>query len=107
MPVKTRIAVPEQVARDTVIEIKTLASHPMDSGFRRDSSGKLIPRDILVRFECRFDGQSVFAMDLKPAIAANPYISFFLRVKSSGAITFLWLDQHGNETREQRDIVVV
>ena len=96
---RTRIAAPESARPGEVITIKTLIAHPMESGFRRDASGRAIPRDILVRFECRLDDALLFAADLAPGTAANPYIAFRLRVQRSGTLHFLWRDQHGNETR--------
>jgi len=46
------INVPAKAARGQVIEIKTLFSHPMETGYRPDFNGKLVPRDIINRFVC-------------------------------------------------------
>jgi sulfur-oxidizing protein SoxZ len=48
----------------------------MESGFRVGAEGRRLPRDIVRRFECQLDGELVFAADLFPAIAANPYLEF-------------------------------
>lgn len=106
LSLKTRIAVPGEADAGELLEIKTLVSHPMHSGFRSDATGKIIPRDILTRFECRYDDRLVFAMDLQPAIAANPYLSFYLRAGVSGALEFTWIDQHGERHSETRRLVV-
>ena len=70
------INVPKQAKRGDVIEIKTLVSHPMETGYRRDTMGNAIPRDIINRFVCTYNGVEVFRADLFPAIAANPFLSF-------------------------------
>ena len=68
----TRIVVPAKARKGEVIEIKTLINHVMETGFRRDNVGKAIPRDIISRFVCTYNGDEVFRAELFPAIAANP-----------------------------------
>lgn len=101
-----RISLPTQVARGAVITIKTLVSHPMETGFRRDALGKRIPRNILTRFECLLDGERVFRADFHPAVAANPYLAFPLRAQRSGTLVFRWVDQQGQETVATRELEV-
>ena len=83
-----RIRVPRRAKKGEVIEIKTLISHPMETSFRPGTNGRLIPRDIITRFACMYDGEEVFALELTPAIAANPYIAFTTVATQSGT---LWL----------------
>lgn len=106
MTLKTRISLPENAARGELIEIKTLISHPMRSGFRRDTMGEVIPRDILKEFVCTYDGEQVFKAEFFPAIAANPFLSFFISATKSGELKFRWTDQHGQVTHESRTITV-
>ncbi len=68
------INVPPRAKRGEIIEIKTLISHTMETGFRRTQLGAVIPRDIIRRFVCTYNGTEVFSADLHPAIAANPFI---------------------------------
>jgi sulfur-oxidizing protein SoxZ len=89
------INVPKAVRKGDVIEIKTLISHPMETGYRSASDGALIPRDIIHRFVCTFEGVEIFSADLFPAIAANPFIAFTMRAERSGTLTFRWLDDKG------------
>src|SRR3546814_6188601 len=44
-----------------VITIKTLINHSMESGQRKDKEGKVIPRQIINKFTCAFNGMPVFA----------------------------------------------
>jgi sulfur-oxidizing protein SoxZ len=89
------INVPAKAQRAEVIEIKTLVSHPMETGYRRDNVGNPIPRNIISRFVCRYNGVEVFRADLFPAVAANPFLSFFTVATESGTIDFQWTDDHG------------
>ncbi|MFV0276435.1 MAG: thiosulfate oxidation carrier complex protein SoxZ, partial [Parahaliea sp.] len=92
----TRIHVPSPVDAGTAIEIKTLIMHPMESGRRQDSMGNRLPRRIIHRFDCRFNGAEVIAIDLQPGIAANPLISFVMMVNEPGELTFRWHDDDGS-----------
>jgi sulfur-oxidizing protein SoxZ len=100
------INVPAKAKRGEVIEIKTLISHPMESGYRVGANGTMIPRDIIRRFVCTYDGEEVFRADLSPAIAANPFISFFTVATESGTISFEWRGDNGFAASEHAAITV-
>jgi sulfur-oxidizing protein SoxZ len=89
------INVPKKAKRGDVIEIKTLMSHIMETGFRHTMAGDLVPRDIITSFVCRYNGTEVFRADLFPAIAANPFVSFFTVAKDSGKFEFEWIGDNG------------
>ena len=81
--------------RGEIIEIQTAIRHPMETGYRPGADGKIAPRDIIRRFTCHYDGELVFAADLYPAIAANPYIAFSTVATASGTLRFTWEGDHG------------
>jgi sulfur-oxidizing protein SoxZ len=89
------INVPAKAKRGEVIEIKALMAHIMETGYRRTASGELIPRDIITSFACRYNGVEIFRADLYPAIAANPFISFFTIATESGKFDFEWIGDQG------------
>ena len=64
------INVPKTAKRGQVIEIKTLISHIMETGFRRYDVGQPIPRDIITNFVCTYNGEEIFRAELYPAISA-------------------------------------
>jgi sulfur-oxidizing protein SoxZ len=101
------IRIPAEAKKGEAIEIKTLISHPMESGQRRDSMGQLIPRRILNRFVCTYNGAEVFRADFFPAIAANPFLSFFTVATESGELVFTWTDDDGTIQTEAARITVV
>jgi len=100
------VNVPAKAKRDEIIEIKTLVSHPMETGYRRDNVGNAIPRDIIRRFTCTYNDVEVFRADLFPAISANPFISFFTLAAESGVIAFNWTADNGDTHTETATIVV-
>lgn len=92
-----RVRVPTQAKPGELIEIKTLISHEMESGQRKDATGKPIPRKIINKFTAAFNGKTVFEADWNPAISANPYQSFFYKASESGEFTFTWKDDDGSD----------
>jgi sulfur-oxidizing protein SoxZ len=89
------INVPPKAKRGEVIEVKTLMSHIMETGFRHTADGKVVPRDIVTGFTCRFNGVEIFRADMFPAIAANPFITFFTVATESGKFDFEWIGDKG------------
>jgi sulfur-oxidizing protein SoxZ len=104
MTLRALLTVPASVKRGEVIEVRALAQHPMETGYRRGSDGMLLPRDLIRRVEARFDGERVFDAELHAAIAANPYLAFWLRVPASGVLTVDWQGDRGVAHRESRRI---
>ena len=100
------INVPPKAKRGEIVEIKTLIAHPMETGFRPGPNGALIPRDIINRFVCTYNGEVVFHADLYPAIAANPFITFTTVATESGTIAFSWTDDEGKTQTELAKITV-
>ena len=89
------INVPPKAKRGQTIEIKTLISHIMETGYRHDNMGKPIPRDIITQLTCSYNGEEIFRADLYPAIAANPFVTFYTVATESGTIAFEWTGDNG------------
>ena len=100
------INVPERAKRGEIIEIKTLISHPMETGFRRTQLGAVIPRDIIRLFVCTYNGTEVFRAELHPTIAANPFIVFSTVATESGTLTLRWIGDNGFSVTESAAITV-
>jgi sulfur-oxidizing protein SoxZ len=96
MPTPTpRVQVPSVAARGEVFQVKTIISHQMETGLRQDGEGNVIPRKIINKFVCRYNDAEVFSVNLHEAIAANPYIEFYLRATESGRLEFVWEEDGG------------
>lgn len=102
----TRIVMPASAKKGEVFEIKTIITHQMETGYRRDTVGKAIPRDIITSFTCTYAGEEVFRMELFTGVAANPFVAFTTVATETGDLVFEWIDQHGAVTREQRRLTV-
>lgn len=101
-----RVRMPASAKAGDIIEIKTLISHEMESGQRKDNSGKTIPRKIIKQFTASFNGKEIVKSDWHPAVSANPYLSFFVRVPESGTFTFTWLDDDGSTYKSEHKVTV-
>ena len=104
--VTPRVRVPDSASAGETITIKTLISHLMESGQRKDSDGNVIPRSIINRFTCDFNGQNVIDVTLEPAISTNPYFEFEATVPEAGTFTFTWYDDDGSVYTESQDIAI-
>ena len=104
---KPRVKVPKSASAGDIITIKTLISHKMESGRRKDKkSGELIARKIINAFKADFNGKTVFSVALEPAISANPYIQFTTKVMESGEFHFTWTDDDGTVYEAKKSITV-
>jgi sulfur-oxidizing protein SoxZ len=89
------VNVPAKVKRGQIFEIKTMISHVMEPGYRFTTTGARLPRDIVTSFSCSYNGVEVFRADLSPAVAANPFITFFTVANESGTLEFKWTGDNG------------
>jgi len=94
--VRPRVKVPRSASAGDMITIKTLISHKMESGQRKDSDGNVIPRSIIHNFTCAFNGETVIDVKMEPAISTNPYFEFEAKVPESGEFQFTWHDDDGS-----------
>lgn len=101
-----RIEVPATAKRGEILTIRTLVAHAMETGFRRTQLGVPIPRDIITRFICAYNGVEIFRAELHPAVAANPYLTFTTLATESGTITCTWAGDKGYSHTESAAITV-
>lgn len=94
------INAPKSARRGELVELKALILHPMETGFRPGTNGRLIPRNIIERFVATWNGAEIFSMAFSPAIAANPFVSFFAVAAESGTVTFRWTGDEGFAVEE-------
>ncbi len=96
----------KQAKKGELVEVKALVSHVMETGQRRDASGKIVPRKILNKFVCTVNGKEVFAADFEPAVSANPYIQFKFKAQESGKVVLTWFDDDGSTIVGEESIAV-
>ena len=103
---KPRVKVPKSATAGEVIVIKTLINHEMESGQRKDSKGEIIPRRIINKFTCTFNGQLVISVDVDPAVSANPYFEFQAKIPEAGEFVVTWVDDNGSVYEDRKQIAI-
>jgi sulfur-oxidizing protein SoxY len=93
-----------RIARQgALFEVKTLITHDMETGLRKDKSGQPIPRHILKSFVCAVAGRPVFEATLHPGVSANPFLAFYARPEAGHAFEFTWTEESGRTIVEKRE----
>ena len=91
--IKPRVRVPKKLTKGQLFEVKTLVSHRMETGLRKDKeTGVTIPRDIIRALTVTYNGNEVLKSVWHSAMSANPYTSFYVRAEDSGPMVFTWTD---------------
>jgi sulfur-oxidizing protein SoxZ len=103
----SRVNVPAQNRRGEPMEVRISIRHAMETGYRTDEGGKAVPRNVIRRFSCRYNGETVFAVRMSSGIAANPYLRFFVTARESGTLDFEWIDDAGIRGTAQAAVKVV
>jgi sulfur-oxidizing protein SoxZ len=92
-----RILVPPQAKRGELVEVRVAIQHPMETGFRMDNNGKVIPKNTISQLVCRYNGAVVFSAEMGSGISANPYLQFYFLAQDSGTVEFAWQDDAGEK----------
>ena len=102
-----RIQLPQSARRGEVIEVRVLVQHPMESGYRYDDAGKLIPRNVITTLVCTYNGREILRAEMSQGIAANPYLQFHALANESGDIEISWIDDEGVKGAERQRLNVI
>lgn len=104
---RPRVKVPSSASAGEEITIKTLISHKMESGQRKDrKTGEKIPRMIINKFQASFNGKEFFSVDILPAVSANPFLQFNCKVAEAGEFHFKWTDDAGEVSEAKKKIKI-
>ena len=89
-----------------VTEVKTLMSHPMETGLRKDAkTGEKIPAHFINEVACEHNGKNVLTANWGIAISKNPYLSFSFTGGAVGdTIKVSWVDNKGETATEEATI---
>lgn len=86
-----------------VVTVKTLMSHPMETGSRKDKkTGESIPAHFIKEVKAEHNGKNVLTSYWSGGISKNPYLAFKFRGGGKGdVVKITWTDNQGNsETGE-------
>ena len=89
-----------------VVTVKTLLSHPMETGERKDKkTGKKIPAHYITEVTCEVNGKKVMTAYLGPGVSKNPYMSFEVKGARKGdTVKLTWIDNKGESASQEAPI---
>ncbi len=88
------------------VEVKTLMSHAMETGTRKDSkTGDLIPAHYIREVTIEANGEVVIRANWGPAVSKNPYLSVAFTGASRGdTVKVSWVDNKGESATQEAEI---
>jgi|SRR5688572_11711204 sulfur-oxidizing protein SoxZ len=99
-PMKIRATVKGDIA-----DVRVLMVHPMETGQRKDASGKLLPLHFIQEVSVSVNGKVVLEGQISQAVSRNPVFSFRLKgVKAGDKLEIAWLDNRGERNRSDTAI---
>jgi sulfur-oxidizing protein SoxZ len=82
--------------------VRVLMSHEMESGQRKDASGKTIPAWFIREVTAQLNGRTVMTAHWGPAVAKNPFLQFTVKgAKAGDKLTISWLDNRGERRSDE------
>lgn len=92
--IRIRVTFDETIGVHTV---KTIFTHPMETGLRKDGDGRLIPAHFIKEVVCEHNGKPVIDAEWSTAVSRNPYLAFELRgAKRGDKVSVRWIDSAGD-----------
>ena len=91
--------------KDGVTDVRVLMAHPMETGLRKDSAGKIIPAHFINDVKATSGGRTVLTAKWGQAISQNPFLEFrFKGAKPGDKVTITWTDNTG-DTRTDEAVI--
>lgn len=79
--------------------VRVLMAHEMETGLRKDASGKLVPAWYIQEVTATLNGKTVMTAQWGPSVSKNPFLQFTIKgAKAGDKVSISWKDNHG-ETR--------
>jgi sulfur-oxidizing protein SoxZ len=103
---RAQVQLPGSAISGQLIPVRASIQHGMEARCRPAGDGRAAARDLLRRFTCRYEGETVFGAELSAAIAADPYLLFHLLADRSGSLEFEWQGDQGFRHLERRELKI-
>ena len=93
-----------QVAGDKAT-VRVLMSHEMETGQRKDSSGKVIPAWHIQEVTATHNGKTVLTAQWGPAVVKNPFLQFTVKgAKAGDKVSISWVDNKGDKRTDEATV---
>ena len=101
-----RLQVAPRVRAGEAVEVRLLIQHAMETGFRREADGRVVPMNVVNSLVCRLGGTEILRAEFGSGVSANPYLSFWIVPPASGELVVEWVDDAGVKGRVAAPIAV-
>lgn len=92
-------------AKDGIADVRVLMAHEMETGQRKDASGKLVPAWHITEVTAALNGKPVLKCHWGPAISKNPFLQFKVTgAKAGDKITVSWVDNRGDKRTDEATV---
>ncbi len=102
-----RLVAPRLVQPNEEFAVRLLIQHPMETGFRRDDSGKPVLANSIETITIEFENELLWRGHVLNALAANPSITVRTALTKSGTFRANWRDQEGNVGSTSAEVRVI
>jgi sulfur-oxidizing protein SoxZ len=85
--------------------VRVLMSHEMETGQRKDTSGKTIPAWYIQEVTAQLNGKTVMTAQWGPSVAKNPFMQFHIKgAKAGDKVTISWTDNRGDHRTDEATV---
>ena len=85
--------------------VRVLMSHEMETGQRKDSSGKPIPAWFIQDVTAALNGKPVLTAQWGPSVAKNPFLQFTIKgAKVGDKVSISWVDNRGDKRSDEATV---
>lgn len=85
--------------------VRVLMSHEMESGQRKDATGKTVPAWFIQEVTASLNGKPVLAAEWGPAVSKNPFMQFTIKgAKAGDKVAVTWKDNKGDTRTDEATV---
>ena len=107
LQIPVRLTIAGAMRPNNEVEVRLMLGHDMETGFRHDSSGVRVAKNILETITVTLNQTLIFEATLGTGMAANPMLFFPLTLPpGGGTLTVTWIDDQGRSGSTRKLLVV-
>jgi sulfur-oxidizing protein SoxZ len=85
--------------------VRVLMAHEMETGQRKDASGKVIPAWHIQDVVAQHNGKTVMTAQWGPAVSKNPFLQFNIKgAKAGDKVAVTWVDNKGDKRTDEATV---
>lgn len=85
--------------------VRVLMSHEMETGLRKDASGKAIPAWFIQELTASLNGKVVMTSQFGPSVSKNPFLQFAVKgAKAGDKVAITWTDNKGEKRTDEATV---